>query len=536
MNLCVIWPTSWLALEGLWRPVAEHLWQTTLFAAVAALLTLPLKRNRAATRYALWLIASLKFLVPFSLLAAAGNYFSWLHPPGIARPEIFFLIRGPFGTPADMPSTSSLTFAARLVPATLLMVWAGGAITVLAYWWRRWRWTLAVVRQALPLTEGRELGTLRALEKATSMKGRIDLISAAIPLEPGILGLFRPVLFLPAGMSERLTQAQLEAIISHELCHVRRRDNLAAALHLVVEAIFWFHPLIWWIGVRMMEERERACDEEVLARGSDSQTYAESILKVCEFHLEAPWSLMAGVTGSELKERIETIMNKRQAFKLDVKRRALLATMGLAAVLGPVAVGAFSPRASRLESRAQGATPSAAKYILGDIRIEGAVHDREGIQARILKAWKGREYDDARQLADSVMQEGVRREFQNRGYFKAVASDPVSEPLGASDGRQSIRLVAKVQEGEQFRLGVLTFQSADPARALSIPAETLRQQIHLHAGDVVDVSEVHAGIERIRKLYGARNSGAEVVPEISINDERRTIDAVFNVKETAKPD
>ena len=93
MNLCTIGPASWLTLESFWKPVGEHLWQTTLLVAVVALLTVPLKKNRAEVRYTLWLIASLKFLIPVSLLVAAGNYFSRLRAPGIESPEILFLIR-----------------------------------------------------------------------------------------------------------------------------------------------------------------------------------------------------------------------------------------------------------------------------------------------------------------------------------------------------------------------------------------------------------------------------------------------------------
>lgn len=76
---------------------------------------------------------------------------------------------------------------------------------------------------------------------------------------------------------------QVEAILAHELCHVRRRDNLAVALQMVVEALFWFHPLVWWLEQRLVDERERACDEEVIRLGSEPQSYAESILKTCEF-------------------------------------------------------------------------------------------------------------------------------------------------------------------------------------------------------------------------------------------------------------
>ncbi len=119
--------------------------------------------------------------------------------------------------------------------------------------------------------------------------------------EPGVFGGFRPVLLLPEGITEKLTPAQLEAVLTHEMRHVKRRDNLATALHMMAEAVFWFHPLVRWIWARLVEERERACDEEVLRAGLDPQTYAEGILKVCEFYLKSPLDCMAGVSGANLK-------------------------------------------------------------------------------------------------------------------------------------------------------------------------------------------------------------------------------------------
>ena len=120
-----------------------------------------------------------------------------------------------------------------------------------------------------------------------------------------MFGIFRPVLLLPEGITDRLSPAQLQAVLAHELCHVRRRDNLAAAIHMFVEALFWFHPLVWWIKARLIEEQERACDEEVLRLGGDPQVYAESILKICEFYLTSPLICVSGITGSNLKKRIE---------------------------------------------------------------------------------------------------------------------------------------------------------------------------------------------------------------------------------------
>jgi len=101
---------------------------------------------------------------------------------------------------------------------------------------------------------------------------------------------------------------------------------------MVVEAMFWFHPLVWWLGGRLVEERERACDEEVLEFGSERQIYAESILKVCEFCVGSPLACVSGVTGADLKERIVQIMTKNVVRKLDFSRKLMLSLAGLIAV------------------------------------------------------------------------------------------------------------------------------------------------------------------------------------------------------------
>jgi bla regulator protein BlaR1 len=106
-----------------------------------------------------------------------------------------------------------------------------------------------------------------------------------------------------------------------------------------VEAIFWFHPLVWWTGKQMILERERACDEEVLRCGADAESYAEGILKVCRFYLESPVACAAGVTGADLKNRIQQIMTNRMPPRIDFGRKLLLTAAGLAAIASPVTIG-----------------------------------------------------------------------------------------------------------------------------------------------------------------------------------------------------
>jgi hypothetical protein len=165
-----------------------------------------------------------------------------------------------------------------------------------------------------------------------------------------VFGIRRPVFLLPAGILDHLTPPQWKAIVAHELCHVRRRDNLTAAIHMGVEALFWFHPLVWWLGARLMLERERACDEEVLLAGNEPLAYAEGILKICEMNLESTLPYVSGVTGANLKQRIEEIMTRRTGIELSPSRKLVLAAAGISAAAVPFVVGILNPSLSRAQS------------------------------------------------------------------------------------------------------------------------------------------------------------------------------------------
>jgi len=150
--------------------------------------------------------------------------------------------------------------------------------------------------------------------------------------------LVRPALLCPQAISARLEQAHLEAVLAHEVWHVRRRDNLTAAFHMLVEAIFWFHPLLWWLEKRLVVEREYACDEEISLRCGQPQVYAESILRVCEFCLQSPLTCASGITGADLKRRNRSTMVPRLA-ELTLPRRIMVAAFACLAISAPVAFG-----------------------------------------------------------------------------------------------------------------------------------------------------------------------------------------------------
>jgi bla regulator protein blaR1 len=296
--------------------MTNHLWESTLFAAAIAALTLVFRKNAAHVRHWLWLAASIKFLLPFSLLVSLGGQVHW-RTETPAGSNVVRIVSQHFEAPEvylATPPSPSIPWAS---------VWLSGCGVVLLIWRVRWRRVHAAVQQASPLWWSTGI-------EAKSSRG---------VLEPGVFGILRPVLLLPEGITTRLTPAQLDAIVAHEMCHVRRRDNLAAAIHMLVEAVFWFHPLVWWIGARLVEERERACDEEVLRMGKEPEVYAAGILEVCRFYVSSPLECVSGVTGSDLKRRIEQIMEHRSTRALSFGRMLLLAAAGSAALVGPVAIG-----------------------------------------------------------------------------------------------------------------------------------------------------------------------------------------------------
>ena len=229
----------------------------------------------------------------------------------------------PFVSSAPAPIPAATPPAFHPVLAVLIGVWFFGFIITAIYWLVWWRRIHAALRTATPLP----------------LNLSIRAVSSPSRMEPGVFGIRKPVLLLPEGITRYLSQDQLETVVAHELCHVRRRDNLTAAIHMLVEAIFWFHPPVWWIRTRLIEERERACDEAVLQAGSAAHVYAESILNVCKFYIGSALACASGVTGSNLNKRITRILAEHAVRQLGWSRKLLLASAGAAALSLPIVFG-----------------------------------------------------------------------------------------------------------------------------------------------------------------------------------------------------
>ena len=342
----------------------NHLWQSSLFVGGAGLLALALSRNGAAVRFWLWFVASVKFLVPFAVLTALGA--AILTPVAPPPPAVTLMtpLAKPFSAPDLVPITISpvtikVTAApsARLSPAAppartraqptlpvahidlesaLLALWAAGFLLLVMRWFARWSRVHALLRDAV----------------AMQVDAPIAVKFSASRLEPGLVGILRPIILLPQGIEQQLSPAEMKAVLAHELSHWRRCDNFLAAIHMLVEALFWFFPLVWWLGARLNAERECACDERVLADGNDPQLYAEGILKVCRAYLQSPLTCVAGVSGGGLKQRIERIAENRLVLKLNVVRKFLLSASAAATLGLPIALALLAAPMVQMQAKA----------------------------------------------------------------------------------------------------------------------------------------------------------------------------------------
>jgi bla regulator protein blaR1 len=339
--------------------VGNHLWQSTLFALATALLTFFFRNSHARVRYWLWLAASVKFLIPFSLFISIGSSidFSWrqsvlIPHTAVSYVENFSQPFGSIGEPTEIPATAKPD-QINWIPIILAAIWFIGAIAVSLFYLAGGRNVSAAVRESALLKDHRLYEILQALELRSRCRKRIKLTFSSSTIEPGVFGIFQPILVMPKEIAEQLNDAELEAIVAHEVAHVCRRDNFFSALHMLIEALFWFHPIVWWLGAKLVQERESACDEEVLRLGKDPQAYAEGIVKICEFFVASPLACVAGVSGSDIKKRIHAIMTHRLGVKLSMAKKITLAMASAFTLAFPIYIGLFQTPSSQAQSQTE---------------------------------------------------------------------------------------------------------------------------------------------------------------------------------------
>ena len=151
--------------------------------------------------------------------------------------------------------------------------------------WRLGGWIAACrLKRVGTRPAGKELtATLARLAGMMCVSKPVALIQSMLVRVPTVIGWLKPVVLVPASMLSSLPPDQLEALLAHELAHIRRYDYLVNLLQTIVETILFYHPAMWWISSRIREEREQCCDDEAIGVCTSRETYAAALAAVAEF-------------------------------------------------------------------------------------------------------------------------------------------------------------------------------------------------------------------------------------------------------------
>lgn len=341
----------------------RHLFESTCFTGTVLLLIAILRRETASTRHALLLSAAVKFALPLQALFALGAEVKTRLPVTSEQETAVapsFLAYAP-ALPATLSGTDAMT-------GVLLICWLCVAISLFAVWVR------ALVKVAIfsGKTVGENTATLDRLRRQMRITQNIGLQLSKSAVQPSLIGLLRPTIVLPETSAKKLSAAELESVLLHELAHAKRRDNLTRSFVHALCCSFWFFPLLWWLERRMHAEGELACDEMVIAAGACRAIYVQSICKVCEQSLLRPIPGRSDVSSSNLDQRLEHIMTFSVSSSTSQLSRALGGLL-LGGLLTTTAALGFSSEPAAQNATKTGAAHHSACMLNNQLYSPGAV-------------------------------------------------------------------------------------------------------------------------------------------------------------------
>jgi HEAT repeat protein/beta-lactamase regulating signal transducer with metallopeptidase domain len=314
---------TWGHIEVLGWALIHFTWQGTLVALSLAGVLRMLRGSSTNTRYAAACVALLLMSsLPLFTIAIIGH--STLDktasgpPPQFAarpasQPQPVEIEPAIVPTQTDMAlSTPRPWLSIRPAPITpmlpwLILIWLSGVVFFSLRLAGGWFYTQCLKSYGTrPLGEGWEQTLLRLCDQLRAPRPA-RLLESALVKVPMVVGWLRPVILLPASALTGLSPQQLEAIIAHELAHIRRHDYLINLLQAVVETLLFYHPAVWWVSRRIRQEREHCCDDLAVAVCGDSLTYARALLEMEQLRAAGPQLAMAA-NGGSLMNRIQRLV------------------------------------------------------------------------------------------------------------------------------------------------------------------------------------------------------------------------------------
>jgi beta-lactamase regulating signal transducer with metallopeptidase domain len=285
--------------------LVHFLWQGALVAAGLAAGLALMKKRSASARYALG-VATLAILVALPVVTAFRAY----EPASPIESAPSPALPRSAGEGAPSPSAGEVPTAFQDVVRpwmpSLLSVWLVGVALLSVWHLGGWIQVRRMTRRATrPVEEGWELALIRLRRRLGIEHAVMLLESASVPV-PAVVGWLRPVILVPASAFAGLTPQQLEAILAHELAHVRRHDYLINLLQTAVETLLFYHPAVWWVSSQVRQERESCCDDLAVSVCGDRLGYARALAALEGLRTPSP-RLAMGADGGSLLRRIRRL-------------------------------------------------------------------------------------------------------------------------------------------------------------------------------------------------------------------------------------
>ncbi len=290
----------------------------------------------------------------------------------------------------------------------------------------------------------------------------VRLLHSALVQVPTVVGWLRPVVLVPASCLTGMSAMQIEAVLAHELAHIRRHDYLVSVLQSVVEALLFYHPAVWWVSKQIRRERECCCDELAVAVGGDRLMYARALSLLEERRSFYPEAAL-GANGGVLTMRIKRLLGYGSVSAITQLAAMVVLTTLVAGVGGCIATMA------RAESRA--ASPAARTA--SPIALESAVP-----------------------LNDLIAAPAVREFRMKRPIEMAQLEAPPAPPAASSDSPSDLVRVPASMIAKTLIAKVMPVYPAD-AKAAGVQGAVVLRALILKSGAVEDVQAV-SGPEILR--------------------------------------
>jgi beta-lactamase regulating signal transducer with metallopeptidase domain len=358
--------------QALCHTLVYSIWEGFLLAILTGLIILLTRNSRAALRYRLLVVALVVYTVAIGL-----TFVSVFNPMAGESFQVAAL------NPNEQPNFTSTLVAcfndvlkytheyAGLVSGIWLMLAVLQNVRLLFG-----LYTLDRLKKVNIKTVGRNWQEKTdRLSRALGIRQAVLLLESSIAQVPVVIGYLKPVVLVPIGLINSLEPAQVEAILLHELAHIRRKDYLVNILQTVLETFFFFNPAVLWLSWLIRAERENCCDDIVIGQTKNKVVYAQALVHFQEYTLTSSRKAVAltGMPGSMLArlERISAGKN-RSLGKLE------LIVLAVLLVLTTMFIAA-SPR-NTISSTAKFHTPSVtgsnSKELQAKKKAEAAVTER----------------------------------------------------------------------------------------------------------------------------------------------------------------